>query len=434
MKYARHVRQACATTVVVALLGALSSPAFAVGTDANVLVTNAVTLNYQVNGFVQAPVNTSVDFRVDRALRVVVATANTNVVTATPGQSRTGSVPALIFDVTNTSNAAVDLLLGVVDRDDAAVTGFAGNSTPAFDPTAVGLYLDDGATPGQVDGTNTPVQVQGNHWLLPNVGEDIVTRILVSVDVANTVTNGSQATYSLVAAVGNAGAGTLIAGDSNGRNAPGASGAVSVVDDPLVVQNVFADTATAAAEDFVYNFVTDAAGTSVDILSNGQHADSSAFVVDAAELYIAKTVEVLWDPINLNKYSAANSNATSGANPKAIPGAVVMYAIGIQNDTGSQPVTAVNISDDIAESVIEGTAEAVNLPDTITVTLNSVPVVLDIPNGATVGTVNFRTCPGAAGSQAFAADPAPEVAVLLGNCAATETGLIVYLVTIPATP
>jgi hypothetical protein len=434
MNYATHVRHALGSVIAATMLGALSSPAFAEGTDANVLVTNAVTLNYQVNGFAQAPVNTSVDFRVDRALRVVVNTQNADVVPATPGQALNGGVPALVFDVSNKSNATVDLLLGVVDRDDAAVTGFTGNSTPAFQPTTVGLFLDDGGTPGQVDGTNTPLTVQGNHWILANVAEEVVTRILVSVTVPAAAANGTQATYSLVAAVANAGLGTLIAGDSNGRNAPGASGATSVVDDPLVVQNVFADIATSSAEDFVYNFVADAAGAAQDQLSNGQHSDSSAFVVDAAELYIAKAVEVLWDPINLNKYAAANSNSTTGNNPKAIPGAVVMYAIGVRNDTGSQPVTAVNISDDIAETVTEGTAAAVNLPDTVDVTLNGSPVTLDIPNASAVGGVNIAQCDGTFVSASFVADPAPEVSGSLGNCAADQNGLIVYLVTIPATP
>ncbi len=421
--------------VAAGMLAALSLPALAVGTNATTPVVNSVTLDYQVNGFAQAQVVTDATFVVDRALRVVVATQNADVVPATPGQLLTGGVPALVFDVTNTSNAAVDLLLGVVDRNDAPVTGFAGNATPQFDPTTVGLFLDNGATPGQVDGTNTPVTVQGNHWILPNVAEDAVIRVLVSVTVPNAAANGTQATYSLVAAVANAGAGTLIAGDSNGRNAPGAAGATSVADDTAVVQNVFADTATSNAEDFVYDFVADAAGVVQDVVSNGQHSDSSAFVIDAAELYIAKVAEVIWDPINLNKYSAANSNATTGNNPKAIPGAVVMYAIGVRNDVGSLAVTSVNISDNVDEVVDTGSAQAVNIPDSVTITLNAVPVVIDIPNGAATTGVNFRTCAGAeTNNQAFVADPAPEVAVALGNCGADETGLIVYFVTVPATP
>lgn len=416
------------------LLSIVSSTAFAVGTTAGTTVTNDVSLDYQVNGFDQATVTATVDFEVDRALRVTVATGNADVVTAVPGQdfAGPGAVPALIFDVTNTSNDTVDLLLGLVDRDATAVTGFAGNTGGGpLSPSAVGLFLDDGGTPGAVDGTNTALTANGNHWVLPNVTEDVPVRVLVVVSVPNTATQDEQATYTLVAAVGNAGAGTLIAGDSNGRDAPGATGATSVADDPTLVQNVFADLAVSAIEDWVYDFVADAPGGVQDGASNGQHADSSAFVVDAAELYIAKIAQVLWDPINGNRYSANNSDTLSGNNPKAIPGAVVMYAIGVQNDTGSQPVTGVAIADDVDNVVSVGSTEAVNWPDTISIDLNSVPVGFDVPNAAALGSVNFRTCGGIVGSQGFGADPA-EVSVSLGACSATQTGFIVYVVTIPA--
>ncbi len=430
MRYAR----AWSGLLSAVLLGIVSSPAFAVGTGAGTTVTNDVTLDYQVNGFDQATVTASVDFEVDRALRVTVATGNADVVAAVPGQdfAGPGAVPALIFDVTNTSNDTVDLLLGLVDRDATAVTGFAGNTGGGpLSPSAVGLFLDDGGTPGAVDGTNTALTVQGNHWILPNVTEDVPIRVLVAVSVPNTAAQGEQATYTLVAAVAEAGLGTLIAGDSNGRDAPGSTGATDVVDDPTLVQDVFADLATVDGEDFVYDFVADAGGTAADVTSNGQHADSSAFVVDAAELYIAKIVQVLWDPINGNRYSANNSDTDSGNNPKAIPGAVVMYAIGVQNDTGSQPVTGVAIADDVDNLVSVGTTEAVNWPDTVSIDLNSVPVAFDVPNAAALGSVNFRTCGGIVGSQGFGADPA-EVSVSLGACSATQTGLIVYVVTIPA--
>ena len=70
------------------------------------------------------------------------------------------------------------------------------------------------------------------------------------------------------------------------------------------------------------------------MIRNGQHSDTNAFVVAGARLYVGKVVQVLWDPINGNRYSANNSDTLSGNNPKAIPGAVLMYAVGVSNDVG----------------------------------------------------------------------------------------------------
>ena len=425
-----HLRS-FAATLAVAALGTVAVPAFGAGTPSNTLVTNSVSLNYQVNGFAQAPVATSASFLVDRALRVVVATQDANVVKVVPGQTYTGNtVPALNFDVTNTSNATVDLLLGVVNRGATDVTGFTnppGNTS--FTPTQVALYLDNGSTPGQFDPGDTAIPAQGNHWLLAGVAPDTPRRVLVVGNVPVAAADGDQATYTLAASV--ASGGSLILGDANGHNAPGQSGAIAVVDDPNVVQDVFADVAASNVEDFVYNFGSDSAGATQDVLYNGQHADSSAFVINAAKLYIGKTSEVIWDPINLNKYSAADSNTASGKVPKAIPGAVVMFAIGLSNDATSQAVTSVGVADDLPATVTTGTAQSVNVPDTVSITLNGSPVVLDIPNGANLNQVGYRLCSGATGSVPYTGNPSQEVSVSIGACSPNQTSVVVYFVTIP---
>ena len=432
----RYFRSLTLTAAAV-LVGLMSAPAFALGTAANTSVTNSVSLSYQVNGFAQTPRTATVAFVVDRAIATLVAAQGATATGVTPGQvaAAASAYPALNFDVRNTGNDTQDLWLALIERGATNVTGLGGQGTgAAFVASARIVAVDTNSNGTYEAGTDTVLTLTGGHYVLSNMARDTTARVLVVVDVPVAAANLDRDAFTLVAAVAAPG-GLFIAGDANGRNAPGASGAVSVADDIAAVQNVFADVSTSSSEDLTWNFGSNTQGTQ-DVVYNGQHADTNAFVVAGARLFVGKVVQVLWDPINGNRYSANNSDTLSGANPKAIPGAVLMYAVGVTNEAGSPSATAINISDDLQSTgeIASGNSNAVagiNVPQNVSVTLNAVPVSLDVPDSPNLNAISYHTCaaPAATATAAFAAGN-PEVAVSLGACAASERGVVVYFVTL----
>ena len=433
----RYFRSLTATAAV-ALVGLMSAPAFAIGTAASTTVTNSVSLSYQVSGFAQTPKTASVVFVVDRAIATLVTAQGATATKVTPGQTSTGAsaYPALNYDVRNTGNDNQDLWLAIIERGAVNVTGLAGQGTGnAFVAAAPIVAVDTNGNGTYEAGTDTVLTATGGHYVLSNVARDTTRRVLIVVNVPVAAADQDRDAFTLVAGVATAGGGAFISGDSNGRNAPGFAGAVSVADDIATVQNVFADVSTSSVEDLAYNFAANTQGVQ-DVIYNGQHSDTNAFVVAGAKLFVGKAVQVLWDPINGNRYSANNSDTLSGNNPKAIPGAVLMYAVGVSNDPGSPSATGINISDDLQSTgeIAVGNSNAVvgiNVPQNVLVTLNAVAVSLDVPDSPNMNVISYHTCaaPAAIATTAFAAGN-PEVAVSLGVCAATEKGVIVYFVTL----
>ncbi len=433
MQYLRSV----SVTLAVALAGLFAAPAFAIGTPASTPVVNNVSLTYSVSGFAQAPKSSSVTFVVDRAIATLVATQNASAVQVTPGQTSggAGAYPALVFDVTNTGNDTQDLWLALIEQGATAVTGLGGEGTgAAFAATAPVVAIDTNSSGSYEFSTDVVIPLTGNHYVLSSVARDTTRRVLVAVNVPVAALDSDRDAFTLVAGVAIAGGGAFITGDSNGNNAPGSAGATSAADDTAVVQNVFADGAAAAVEDIVYNFTGGVAGVA-DVASNGQRSDTSAFVVNAAELFVGKVVEVLYDPINGNRYSTNNSNTQSGSNPKAIPGAVLMYTVGVSNETGSPDATGVSITDDLSTTEVSvgnfNAVAGINVPDTVSVTLNAVPTAMDVPDSPNLDLINYRTCaaPATPATTAFAGSD-PEVTVSIGVCTATQKGVIVYFVTL----
>ena len=431
----KYLKQTTCALCAVALGMTLSSGAWAAGTDAGDTVENAVTLSYDVNAIAQTDLTTSVEFTVDRALSVLVESQDGDVVNVTPGLAYAGNdnIPALNFDVTNNSNDDIDLLIGVVDQDDTAVTGYAGNSgTGPFDGTTIRIAIDDN-TDGNYDASADTLLTQtGNHFELPaaSLTRDVPLRLLLIANVDAGEVSGEQATYSLVAAVANGV--NDIEFDTNGNLAPGAAGGSDVADNIALEQDVFADLGISDGEDGTFNFVADTSSATQDSDSNGQHSDSSAFVVSGATLTVAKTVEVIWDPINGNKYTANNANGTSGNNPKAIPGAVMMYVVGVNNSAGaSEDADSIDILDDLPDApelINEGTSETVNIPDTVSIDFGAGPVAVDLPDTASRTLVNVTDCGGATTTDSFEADPGPEIDVSVGTCTAGQTGVVAYFV------
>ncbi|MCZ6640487.1 MAG: hypothetical protein O7F71_02835, partial [Gammaproteobacteria bacterium] len=144
MQYLKRLSRTIA--IVSGFIGAtFATPvAYALGTDVSTTVTNDVSLTFTVNSIAQSA-NASVDFLVDRKLIVDVATGDADWVTVVPGQvTGTGGlgIPAMNFSITNLSNDAVDVIVGLLDQDGTQVTGFSGVCATVFTETAIFVAID----------------------------------------------------------------------------------------------------------------------------------------------------------------------------------------------------------------------------------------------------------------------------------------------------
>ena len=425
----------------------MSFGAWADGTDSGVTVTNGVTMSFSVSGVGQTA-NDSVSFLVDRKLRLDVGTLNANWVTAVAGQSQTASnASSISFEVTNNSNDSVDVVVALIDQSNIAVDGYDPVGASPIVPTSLTVWEDTNGD-GVLDGSeNVLGNAEGVYTLSDPIDEDNTATISVSIDVANGTTAELYQTYTLVAAVAD-GSGAL-ANDDSGNLSPGAPAVAVTPNDLNAVEIVFADDGSGSAEndDIGYDFVNGAATGVLDQANDGQSANAAGFRT-VGVLGIAKYVEVLWDPISGNQYNAAGT-ATTGNEPKAIPGAVVMYLIGVNNQSPID-ATGVTISDNIPggqpnDPLLLGNAGAVagiNLPDTVTVTIDGSPVVFDVDNTNinVDNQVYIRECDTNAAAAvgtpvAFDTDSTAEVnaASMGASCVANSSGYVVYFATVDDT-
>ena len=429
-----------------------SIPAFAAGTDAGSSVVNSVTLDYTVAGGAPISETAAATFVVDRKLALNVTATDTNYVSIAPGQEFTGQtgVPALNFTVTNNGNDDTSVLLGVIDQNGVGSGGFAGPPTgagpfPFFDDDAILVAIDTDGNGLYDDGVDTVLTPIGSNLydldaaLGTQLLEDATTTILVVADVPAAAAADEIATYTLVAGH-YTGPQLPVGGDDNGNDAPGFSGATDVVDDPATVQVVFADTGLNDPEDLVFDFNNSTGGTTTDVASNGQDSDTSAYIVLSTGVLLVKTSQTVWDPVsNLQFYDAAGG--LSGDNPKAIPGAVVMYVIAAKNGepTGAAPATLSFLRDNVptpAVSVGNTGSATINTPTSLTIDVDPSPnvdnVVFTLPGSIDDGQVTVVSCQNTNTTQAFAADPneIDVTAATLGTCQGQETAFVLYFVTI----
>jgi hypothetical protein len=113
----------------------------------------------------------------------------------------------------------------------------------------------------------------------------------------------------------------------------------------------------------------------------------------------------------------------------------MMYVVGVNNSAvAAQDADLIDIQDDLPdgtpEVVDEGTLETVNVPDTVAIDFGAGAVAVDVPDTASRTLVNVTDCSGSTATQSFFADPGPEIDVSVGTCAADETGVVVYFVTL----
>ncbi len=282
-----------------ALIAMSSSPALAVGTTAGSTITNEVTVTFEVGGETQTPVTDDDEFTVDRRVDVNVNFTGATPVSVSPNQTQA----ELSFDVTNLSNAAVDLDLSTVLS--------AGTSANISN---IEIYLDSDG-----DGTLSAGELSaGAITFLDEVAADdgagtetisVVVVADISIDAVN------LDTFDIV----------LVA---DAHEAGGASALGAEI------------TATAGANTSgVDTVLADGTGSGEEVANDGAHSDTGQFAVAGAQVSVVKSSRIISDPVN------------STTNPKAIPGAVIEYCIAVTNAAGGADATAVNVADDLPADV-----------------------------------------------------------------------------------
>lgn len=273
-----------------ALVVMSSAPAWAEGTSAGDLITNNVSVTFDVGGVTQNAATASDTFTVDQRVNVNVEYIGP-ATSVSPGQQDA----VIAFDVTNLSNDEVDLELAA-----ALTAGTAGNIANFQ------IYRD-------TNGNNTFDAGDTLVTFLDEVGEDETVRVFVVSDIGLNAANGNTFDVTLTAdAHAAGGAGVL------GAELVGTTGANRTND----VDTVLFDGAGA----------TDAA-------NQGDFSDTGTYTVAGALVTVAKTSRIVSDPVN------------GATNPKAIPGATVEYCITVSNATGAALATNVSVVDDLPADV-----------------------------------------------------------------------------------
>jgi len=345
-------------------------------------VQNDVLLDYEVNSVDQSTIRASdpvvdggqggpASFLVDRLIDV-----NVTKVTRTPDDYASigpGDTVFLAFDVTNETNDIMDIHLNAAKLA-AALGTTAGAATDADGDALTDMTIDNMCIELDTDlectGTDTDLNGAGDQNDVTYIAEDVnagqTIRVLVAVSTLLTSTDGDFETFALAAQL-SVPDGAIINGDSNGRDAPGATGATDAVDNAAVVQNVFGDDTGSDAINFGDDSRAD--GAALD----GQHADRETVVIAGAELSISKVSRVIYDPINglgfpitqNSSLGAGNEyavlDASTGQNPKAIPGAIIEYTITVSNDVNAgADADSVTLTDDVPDEVQNGNDDTIS--------------------------------------------------------------------------
>jgi len=281
--------------------------AVAAGTISGTPITNNASIAYTVNTVVQTPVVdlSPPSFVVDNKVDLTVATSDGAAVAVSPG----GQNQVLTFTVQNDGNTVQDYSLSAV-----AASGTWGGATDNFNAGNVEIYVETGGGAGYQAASDTATYID-------ELAPDASIAVYIIADIPLGQTNDDGALYDLVAQ-------TAVGGTASTQGADITSDDSGDVDDPAVVQIVFADQA---------NPVTG------DTAEDGKYSSRDAYLVESAILTVDKTSTVISDPFN------------GTTNPKAIPGAIVEYTITITNDAGAgATATSVAVSDSLAVEIGAG--------------------------------------------------------------------------------
>lgn len=245
-------------------------------------------------------------------------TSITNTATATynDGETKTAAAPAIIVDnkvnLTVTNNGDATVLPDSNNQSLPFTVKNEGNTTQRYALTAVNsdgivmenvrIYLDSGTQTGEWDVGDI---LYVNAATFGDVVADGTLNVIIVADTPTGATSGQISDYHLVATTVNAGT-TTVTTQTAGANTAG-------------VDVVFADIAGTASGDGA---------------RDGKHSDLGTYTVNLLSLNLSKSVTVSWDPYNLF------------VNPKAIPGAKLIYSI-VTTVTGLGTAADVVITDPI---------------------------------------------------------------------------------------
>ena len=274
----------------------LGQQAMAVGTRADTQILNTATVDFEVAGVPQAQLSATAEFVVDRRVDfTLIATIPGALAPVTPGGPAPGDPDYFVeFTLANTSNSVLDFFI-----DLNQMIGFIVGGSGLTDNADMAV-VDFAVSTDSVLGTNPP-PARGGPQFVDELAADDSIRIRVYGDPSNLMTNGQIAGVQL---------------DVNAREGGAAGlGAVLVdtTDDPLLVDNVFAN----------------AAGGNLEIIQDG-------FIVVSAELSVVKSFLISNDPLGAGL---------------PIPGVTMEYSIAISNANAITAATAVSISDLISPNV-----------------------------------------------------------------------------------
>jgi uncharacterized repeat protein (TIGR01451 family) len=310
MTIARHVKHASLALIALSSVGALHS-AFAVGTPSGTAINNQATVDYSVGGVNQTQITSAVaTFVVDSRVDLTVSEVSTNATTTSPGLSNVVTA----FRVANTGNSTQGYQLSVTNEASGAVLF---TQTDNQNVNNLRIFVDSNGNGTYEAGTDTATNI--NTLITDADGESVVVFVLADVPVA--ATNGQYANVRLQAIA-------AVPGTNGGTLATASAG----VDNPAVVDVVFADAGRDATE-----------------------SAADQYAIRSAALTVTKTATVISDPISVS-------------NPKAIPGAVIQYSILVTNTSTTTGANAVTVGDNIPANTtfVPGsiTLNAAALPDT----------------------------------------------------------------------
>lgn len=345
---------------LVAVTGFAAMPqAWAAGTAANTAINNRATVSYSVGAVAQTPIESSptgnstpgtnnganTSFVVDNRIDLLVTELSGGTTVTSPGA--TGAVTA--FTLTNEGNAPQAFALAATQLTGGTVFGNTDN-TDVTNPLAV--FVDANGNGIYEPGTDTATAVS-------TLAADASVVVFVVANVPLTATNGQFASVRLTATAANNGA--------PGTPAVETAGA----ENPAAVDVVFGDGAGAG-----------------DAAEDGRFGADDQYAIQSAALTIAKTSTVVSDPFN------------GTTNPKAIPGAVVEYAIAISN-TGTVAATGVAVEDPIPAGTTFAAGQYTGTTD-VSITVNATTTFCVAEAGGTDTNADgcFRTAGGALRVQA----------------------------------
>jgi uncharacterized repeat protein (TIGR01451 family) len=304
----KQLHRASLALVALGSIG-LASEAFAVGTPATTPIDNRATVNYTVGGVAQTPIESSptgnstagvnaganTSFVVDNRVDLTVTEESGGPTNVSPGQNNV----VASFIVRNTGNAPQGYQLTATNLATGNTIGLPGfTAADAIDMNNLRVFIDVNDDGNFVAGDDTQT-------VIDTLNADTNRRVFIVADTPLAALNAQAANVRLTAIT----------------TAPGTNAAAALT------ETTGADT---AAVDVVFGDGNANGNTARD----GQGFAADQYLVQSAALTVAKTSSIFNDPFN------------GGTNPKAIPGAVIEYAIVVSNSSATT-ATGVVVTDPI---------------------------------------------------------------------------------------